>query len=127
MGNKMMTQMANILYDSYLSDMHTCLKLMPLDVFMGLNLTERGFGLDTQVTALLLRSGVRPFEVPISYHSRSRAQGKKISWRDAVKCMLDSHEDARVCSRPGGIYSPGKIRRLSCTSHPESESLRHGQ
>ena len=86
MGNKMMTQMANILYDSYLSDMHTCLKLMPLDVFMGLNLTEKGFGLDTQVTALLLRSGVRPFEVPISYHSRSRAQGKKISWRDAVKC-----------------------------------------
>jgi len=86
-GNRLMTQFANILYNSYLSDMHTCLKLMPLEVFMGLNLTERGFGLDTQVTALLLRSGVRPFEVPISYHSRSRAQGKKISWRDAVRCI----------------------------------------
>jgi glycosyltransferase involved in cell wall biosynthesis len=87
MGNKLMTQLANILYDSYLSDMHTCLKLMPLEVFQGLNLSEMGFGLDTQVTALLLRSGVRPFEVPISYHSRSHAQGKKISWRDAVKCI----------------------------------------
>ena len=86
-GNKLMTQFANVLYNSYVSDLHTCLKLMPLEVFMGLNLTERGFGLDTQVTALLLRSGVRPFEVPISYHSRSRAQGKKISWRDAVRCI----------------------------------------
>ena len=64
MGNKMMTQMANLSLRLDLSDMHTCLKLMPLDVFMGLNLSETGFGLDTQVTALLLRSGVRPFEVP---------------------------------------------------------------
>jgi dolichol-phosphate hexosyltransferase len=87
MGNKLMTQLANILYDSYLSDLHTCLKLMPLEFFMGLNLTEMGFGLDTQLTALLLLSGVRPFEVPISYHSRSHAQGKKISWRDAIKCV----------------------------------------
>ena len=86
-GNKVMTHFANILYNSYLSDMHTCLKMMPLPMFRELNLTETGFGLDTQVTALLLRSGVRPFEVPISYHSRSRAQGKKISWRDAVKCI----------------------------------------
>jgi glycosyltransferase involved in cell wall biosynthesis len=86
-GNKVMTHFANILYNSYLSDMHTCLKLIPLPLFRGLSLTETGFGLDTQVTAMLLLSGVRPFEVPVSYYSRSHEQGKKINWRDAVRCL----------------------------------------
>jgi dolichol-phosphate hexosyltransferase len=86
-GNKVMTHIANILYNSYLSDMHTCLKLMPLPMFRDFNLTETGFGLDTQVTAMMLLSGVRPFEVPVSYYSRSHEQGKKINWRDAVWCL----------------------------------------
>jgi glycosyltransferase involved in cell wall biosynthesis len=86
-GNKVLTHFTNILYNSYLNDLHTCLKLIPLAVFRGLNLTETGFGLDTQVTAMLLRGGVRPFEVPVSYYSRSHEQGKKINWRDAVQCV----------------------------------------
>jgi dolichol-phosphate hexosyltransferase len=86
-GNKVMTSFANIIYNSYLSDMHTCLKLIPLPMFRGLNLTETGFGLDTQVTAMILLSGVRPFEVPVSYYSRSHEEGKKINWRDAVRCL----------------------------------------
>jgi hypothetical protein len=86
-GNKMLTTMTNILFDSYLSDMHTCLKLMPLETFKSLRLRQNGFGLDTEVTAALLRLGFRPFEVPVSYYSRSHAQGKKINWRDAVHCL----------------------------------------
>lgn len=86
-GNRVLTHFTNILYNSYLNDLHTCLKLMPLSFFRNLGLTETGFGLDTQVTALLLRTGVRPFEVPISYFSRSHEQGKKINWRDAVWCV----------------------------------------
>ncbi len=86
-GNKVLTHFTNILYNSYLSDLHTCLKLIPITMFRELNLTELGFGLDTQVTAMLLRRGVRPFEVPVSYFSRSREQGKKINWRDAVRCV----------------------------------------
>jgi glycosyltransferase involved in cell wall biosynthesis len=86
-GNKVMTHFANILYNSYLNDMHTCLKLIPLPMFRELNLTETGFGLDTQVTAMMLLSGVRPFEVPVSYYSRSHEEGKKINWRDAVRCL----------------------------------------
>ncbi len=86
-GNKVLTAFANILFNSYLNDLHTCLKLIPLSKFRGLNLTETGFGLDTQVTAMLLRDGVRPFEVPVSYYSRSHEQGKKINWRDAVWCV----------------------------------------
>jgi dolichol-phosphate hexosyltransferase len=86
-GNRMLTRFANILFDSYLSDLHTCLKLMPLSMFRMLDPTETGFGLDTEITALILRQGIRPFEVPVSYYSRSHAQGKKITWRDALQCV----------------------------------------
>jgi dolichol-phosphate hexosyltransferase len=86
-GNKTLTRLANILYDACLSDLHTCLKLIPTDVWRSLNLREAGFGLDTEITAMLLRCGVRPFEVPVSYLGRSHAQGKKITWRDAVACV----------------------------------------
>jgi glycosyltransferase involved in cell wall biosynthesis len=86
-GNRMLTTAANILFDSYISDLHTCLKLIPLDIFRKLALRELGFGLDTEVTATLLRIGIRPFEVPVSYYSRSHAQGKKINWRDALECV----------------------------------------
>jgi glycosyltransferase involved in cell wall biosynthesis len=87
MGNRALTLAANLLFDSYLSDMHTCLKLMPLELFRELRLTEEGFGLDTEVTAKLLRLGIRPFEVPVSYHSRSTQAGKKITWLDGVECL----------------------------------------
>lgn len=86
-GNKVLTHFANILYNSALNDMHTCLKLIPLPLMRELYLTETGFGLDTQVTARLLLTGVRPFEVPVSYYSRSHEQGKKINWSDGVMCL----------------------------------------
>lgn len=87
-GNRFLSRLANVLFDSCISDLHTCLKLIPLEMVKALALTETGFGLDTEITASLLRHGVRPFEVPISYYSRSHAQGKKINWRDAVECIL---------------------------------------
>ena len=86
-GNRLLTTLTNVMFDAYLSDMHTCLKLMPLSFFNSLSLSENRFGLDTEVTAILLRLGFRPFEVPVSYYSRSHAQGKKINWRDAFKCL----------------------------------------
>ena len=86
-GNRLLTTTTNVLFDSYLSDMHTCLKLVPLTLFRRLILRENGFGLDTEITAALLRMGVRPFEVPVSYYSRSHAEGKKINWRDALACL----------------------------------------
>lgn len=86
-GNRMFTRLANVLFDASICDLHTCLKLVPLALFRELNLHETGFGLDTELTAMLLRLGVRPFEVPISYYSRSHAQGKKINWRDALVCV----------------------------------------
>ena len=86
-GNRALTFAANVLFDAYLSDLHTCLKLVPVDLFRELALSEDGFGLDTEITAKLLRRGLRPFEVPVSYHSRSFERGKKITWRDGVECL----------------------------------------
>ncbi len=86
-GNHFLTRIANILFDAYLSDLHTCLKLVPLGRFRSLNLKETGFGLDTELTASLLRQGIRPFEVPVSYYGRTHADGKKITWRDALACL----------------------------------------
>ena len=86
-GNRFLTRVANLLFNAYLSDLHTCLKLVPLAMFKSLSLSETGFGLDTELTALLLKNGVRPFEVSVSYYSRSHSQGKKITWRDAIVCL----------------------------------------
>ena len=87
MGNRMLTFLANVLFDASLTDLHTCLKLVPAASMKELSLNEIGFGLDTEMTALLLLRGVRPYEVPVSYYSRSHAEGKKITWRDAIKCI----------------------------------------
>jgi glycosyltransferase involved in cell wall biosynthesis len=86
-GNRALTLLASVMFDAYLSDMHTCLKLIPADWFRRLSLAESGFGLDTEITAKMLRAGQRPFEVPVTYCSRSAADGKKITWRDGVKCL----------------------------------------
>jgi glycosyltransferase involved in cell wall biosynthesis len=86
-GNRVLTLLANVLFDACLTDLHTCLKLVPMSLFEELPLQEAGFGLDAEMTALLLKHGVRPFEIPVSYYSRSHAQGKMISWRDAVACV----------------------------------------
>jgi glycosyltransferase involved in cell wall biosynthesis len=86
-GNRVLTQLANMIYDAGLSDLHTCLKLIPLPLLRTLPLSEIGFGLDTEITALLLKLGIRPFEIPVSYYSRSHAEGKKIRWQDAVACV----------------------------------------
>jgi hypothetical protein len=87
LGNRWLTRITNIMFGACLSDLHTCLKLMPLGMFRSIQLRETGFGLDTEISASLLRRGVRPFEVPVSYFSRSHEEGKKITWRDAFACL----------------------------------------
>jgi glycosyltransferase involved in cell wall biosynthesis len=86
-GGRLTTLAANVLFDSCMTDMHTCFKLVPTHQFRSFRLTECGFGLDTELTARLLRAGVRPYEVPVSYNGRSVADGKKITWRDGVECL----------------------------------------
>jgi dolichol-phosphate hexosyltransferase len=87
MGNKAVTTAANVLFNSYISDLETCFKLMPLQLYRSLDVRSRGFGMEAEVTGKLLRRGIRPFEVPITYRARRRDEGKKITWKDGVEAL----------------------------------------
>ena len=87
MGNKGVTLAANVLYDAYISDLETCFKLLPLALYRELDIRSTGFGMEAEVTGKLLRRGLRPYEVPISYQARTRADGKKLTWKDGVEAL----------------------------------------
>jgi dolichol-phosphate hexosyltransferase len=87
MGNRGVTTAANVLFNSYISDLETCFKLLPLDLYRSLDISSAGFGMEAEVTGKLLARGIRPFEVPITYRARSREEGKKITWKDGVEAL----------------------------------------
>ena len=87
MGNKGVTLCANLLFNAYISDLETCFKLMPLRLYRELDVQAAGFGMEAEITGKLLRRGVRPYEVPISYKARSREEGKKLTWKDGVEAI----------------------------------------
>src|SRR3978361_1651099 len=67
LGNRGVTTVANVLFNCYISDLETCFKLMPLELYRKLDVRSAGFGMEAEVTGKMLRRGVRPYEVPISY------------------------------------------------------------
>src|SRR6266516_5957600 len=86
-GNKAVTLFANALFDSWISDLETCFKLMPLPTYRELDVRSAGFGMEAEVTGKLLRRGIRPYEVPIRYRARGREEGKKLTWKDGVQAL----------------------------------------
>jgi glycosyltransferase involved in cell wall biosynthesis len=82
LGNKFLTLVTNILYNTILSDMETCYKVFTREVADRLNLRSPRWGFDPEITAQILKMGYRVYEVPISYTGREFYEGKKISWRD---------------------------------------------
>jgi glycosyltransferase involved in cell wall biosynthesis len=87
LGNKGVTTFANVLFNCYISDLETCFKLIPAALYRDLDIRETGFGMEAEVTGKLLRRGIRPYEVRISYKARSREAGKKLTWRDGVEAL----------------------------------------
>ncbi len=87
LGNKAVTMYANIAFDCWISDLETCFKLLPLELYRELGIRSAGFGMEAEITGKLLRRGIRPYEVPISYRARSREEGKKLTWRDGVEAL----------------------------------------
>lgn len=87
MGNKGVTTAANLLFNVYLSDIETAYKVFPREAALAMNLEARGFEIDPEITAKLLRMGYRIHEVPVDYVARSRAEGKKIRPSDGVKAL----------------------------------------
>ncbi|MBI3978794.1 MAG: glycosyltransferase family 2 protein [Chloroflexi bacterium] len=81
-GNRFLTFLTNVLYDTTMSDMETCYKVFTADVAARLNLRQPRWGFDPEITARMLRMGHRIYEVPISYAGREFAEGKKITWKD---------------------------------------------
>lgn len=83
-GNKFLTLVTNVLYNAILSDMETGYKVLEGELARSLDIQSKGWGIDPEVTAKVLRRGHRIFEVPISYYGREYFEGKKITWRDAL-------------------------------------------
>jgi len=86
-GNRLLSLLTNILYNSTLSDMETCYKLIPTDLLRSLDLTAKRFEFEPEVTAKILKRGIRIYEVPISYTGREFHEGKKINWRDGITAL----------------------------------------
>jgi glycosyltransferase involved in cell wall biosynthesis len=84
MGNKFLSLVANVLYDSTLSDMETGHKLFDRRVLERLTLRSRRFDIEPELTAKVLKQGIRIYEVPISYAGRTIEEGKKITWEDGL-------------------------------------------
>ena len=98
-GNRFLTTLSNTFTNLNLTDMETCYKVFRREVIQAIDIEEDRFGVEPEITAKVAALGCRIFEVGISYHGRSYAEGKKIGWRDglrAVWCILK--------------YSPASVR-----------------
>jgi glycosyltransferase involved in cell wall biosynthesis len=83
-GNRMLSLAAGLIYNRWISDLYTCYKLMPTELFRSLELSSSGFAIEAEIAARLLRSGARVHEMPITYVARSREEGKKITPGDGL-------------------------------------------
>jgi hypothetical protein len=83
-GNLALTLLTNVLYNTMLTDMETCYKVMRAEVLRSMTLESNGFGIEPELTAKIFKRQLRVYEVPISYDGRGYDEGKKIGWRDGV-------------------------------------------
>ena len=86
-GNRALTLLTNILYNTMLSDMETCYKVMRTEVLRSMTLRSNGFGIEPELTAKIFKRRYRVYEVPITYDGRGYDEGKKIGWRDGVVAL----------------------------------------
>jgi glycosyltransferase involved in cell wall biosynthesis len=87
MGNRLVNLWASFLFDTWLSDVYTCLKMAPTELWRGIDLRSGGFGMEAETTGKFLARGERIYEVPISYRARSREEGKKIRPGDGFRAL----------------------------------------
>jgi glycosyltransferase involved in cell wall biosynthesis len=87
LGNLLITFVTNVLYNTMLTDMETCYKLMRVDVLRSMQLKSNGFGIEPEITAKVFKRGYKVYEVPISYDGRGYEEGKKITWRDGLVAL----------------------------------------
>jgi len=83
-GNRALTLLTNILYNTMLTDMETCFKVMRAEVLRSMTLKSNRFGIEPELTAKIFKRGYRVYEIPITYDGRGYSEGKKITWRDGI-------------------------------------------
>jgi len=86
-GNRVLSLVTNVLYNTTLSDMETCYKLVDRELLVDLHLRCRRFDIEPEITAKILKRRIRIYEVPISYMGREFDEGKKITWRDGFAAL----------------------------------------
>ncbi len=86
-GNRFLTLLSNMFTDLNLTDMETCYKVVRRELLQSLSLSADRFGIEPELTARLAQTGARIYELPVSYHGRSYAEGKKIGWKDGVSAI----------------------------------------
>ncbi len=87
LGNRLLTFVTNVLYNTILTDMETCFKVMRTDVVRSMRLKSNRFGIEPELTAKIFKRGYRVYEVPITYDGRGYSEGKKITWRDGLVAL----------------------------------------
>jgi glycosyltransferase involved in cell wall biosynthesis len=91
LGNNFLTTLSNMFTNLDLTDMETCYKIMKREYALRLQIQEKRFGIEPEITAKLAKMKIKIYEVPISYQGRTYAEGKKITWKDgfrAIYCIL---------------------------------------
>jgi glycosyltransferase involved in cell wall biosynthesis len=86
-GNRLLTLVTNVLYNTMLTDMETCYKAMRVEVLRSFRLRSNGFGIEPEITAKIFKRNYRVYEVPITYDGRGYEEGKKITWRDGIVAL----------------------------------------
>jgi glycosyltransferase involved in cell wall biosynthesis len=86
-GNRLLTLLTNVLYNTMLTDMETCYKVMRTEVLRSMTLESNGFGIEPEMTAKIFKRQYRVYEVPITYDGRNYDEGKKITWRDGFVAL----------------------------------------
>jgi glycosyltransferase involved in cell wall biosynthesis len=86
-GNRLLSLVAGVLFNTTLSDMETGYKAFRADVLASLELRENGFGIEPEITGRICKQHLRIYELPVSYYGRTYDEGKKITWRDGFRAI----------------------------------------
>ena len=86
-GNRFLSLLTNLLYNTTLSDMETGYKAFRTEILRSLELRQDDFGIEPEITAKICKRKLRIYELPIAYYGRTYAEGKKITWRDGFKAI----------------------------------------
>jgi glycosyltransferase involved in cell wall biosynthesis len=112
MGNRAVTTLSNMFTNLNLSDMEVGYKVFKAEVLKGIDIKSGRFGVEPELTAKIAKKGWRIYEVPIQYHGRDYAAGKKITWRDGIAAIyhiirlnVNKPEGARATPRPGSVQA----------------------